>query len=176
MQIRVAQQPLSITTESLAVAIKGSSYSQQLSVVGGTPPYSWSLVAGALPPGLTLNSSTGLISGTPSQKGTFSFAVSVRDQSQQSASRQLQLLVVGPSEVPNIINVKYKPGPAKLIVVGENFDSAARLFINGQQASPRFIEPERIVVKPMPLGPGSYDVRVVNSNGVASNTFRITVN
>jgi hypothetical protein len=78
--------------------------------------------------------------------------------------------------VPSIINVKYKPGPAKLIVTGENFDPAARLFIGGREVSPRFIEPTRIVVKPMPLAPGQYDVRVVNPGGIASNTFRVTIN
>lgn len=50
-----------------------------LGVTGGTAPYSWSLSAGALPPGLTLNTSTGDISGTPTTAGTYNFTVKVSD-------------------------------------------------------------------------------------------------
>jgi hypothetical protein len=77
---------LTITTISIAPLTKNVPYSQQLSAAGGAAPYTWSLTAGALPPGLTL-SSTGLISGTPTASGSFSFTVTVRDRNNASASR-----------------------------------------------------------------------------------------
>lgn len=61
-------------------AVVGTAYSETLSVTGGTGPYTWSLASGSLPTGLSLSSS-GVISGTPSAAGTFTFAVTVTDAS-----------------------------------------------------------------------------------------------
>ena len=77
---------LTITTLSIAPLTKNVPYSQQLSATGGAAPYTWSVTAGALPTGLTL-SSTGLISGTPTIGGSFSFTVTVRDRNNATASR-----------------------------------------------------------------------------------------
>jgi hypothetical protein len=54
-----------ITTTSLANGQTGVPYSAVLAAVGGTTPYSWQLVSGTLPAGLTLNAQTGQIGGTP---------------------------------------------------------------------------------------------------------------
>jgi hypothetical protein len=61
-----------ITTTSLADATQGSAYSQTLAGTGATPR-TWAVVAGALPPGLTLNTSTGAITGTPTVPGGYPF-------------------------------------------------------------------------------------------------------
>jgi Putative Ig domain len=71
--------PPNITTTSLPNAKRNVSYSQTVQATGGVTPYAWSLASGALPAGLTLNGSTGIISGTPTRKGTFNFVVRVRD-------------------------------------------------------------------------------------------------
>lgn len=56
----------------------GKPYSAVLQALGGVPPYTWTLLSGSLPPGLSL-SANGSISGTPTTAGTFSFAVQVTD-------------------------------------------------------------------------------------------------
>jgi Putative Ig domain/Bacterial lectin len=56
-------------------------YSDQLTVTGGTGPYTWSVSAGTLPPGLGLGTSSGLLSGTPTTAGTYSFTIKVTDHS-----------------------------------------------------------------------------------------------
>ncbi|SER30994.1 DUF7927 domain-containing protein [Microlunatus flavus] len=71
----------------------GVAYSRQLTVNDGTGPYTWSVSAGALPAGLTLNTTTGLLSGTPTAAGTASFTVQVTDASGQSATRAVNLVV-----------------------------------------------------------------------------------
>jgi uncharacterized repeat protein (TIGR03803 family) len=77
--------PLQITTTSLPAGTVNSPYSATLSVSGGVPPYSWSVIGGSLPSGLTLSTS-GVISGTPTAAGTFSFTVQVRDSESPPAT------------------------------------------------------------------------------------------
>ncbi len=88
-------QPISITTASLAGATQNQTYSQTLSATGGTTPYSWSISSGTLSTGLNLNSSSGVISGTPTTAGTSTFTVKVTDNftPQQSATKPLSIVV-----------------------------------------------------------------------------------
>jgi hypothetical protein len=76
--LTVVQPPLTITTASpLPTGQKSSAYSTTFAATGGRPPYSWS--ATGLPTGLTLASTTGVLSGTPTQEGLFQIAVTVTD-------------------------------------------------------------------------------------------------
>ncbi len=63
-----------IMTTSLNTMTQGVVYSETLAV-NGTPPFTFSVTAGSLPGGLSLNTSTGTISGTPSASGSYSFTV-----------------------------------------------------------------------------------------------------
>ncbi len=79
--------PLVIATSSpLPAAAVGTAYSTTLVAGGGAPPYRWSLSAGSLPSGLSLASTTGVLSGTPTAAGTFNFTVRVTDSAQPAAS------------------------------------------------------------------------------------------
>jgi hypothetical protein len=68
--------PTIMTTTPLESGTVGVPYSQTLQGTGGSTPYSWSLVLGSLPPGLTL-SGAGAISGTPTTANTYSFRIRV---------------------------------------------------------------------------------------------------
>ena len=88
-------QALSITTApTLPSGAVGTPYSLVLSAVGGTPPYTFTISEGALPSGLSLNASAGLIYGTPASSGTFTFAVQVRDSNSVIFSQPFSLTVV----------------------------------------------------------------------------------
>lgn len=88
-------RPLVITngTNTLTPGRVGVSYANGLFADGGIPPYRWSLVAGQLPPGLSLTTSPGRISGTPTTAGTFVFTVRVTDQGGQQATQQFSITV-----------------------------------------------------------------------------------
>jgi hypothetical protein len=84
---------LAITTSSLANGTQGTAYSQTLAATGGMTPYTWSVTVGALPAGLTLNSSTGTISGTPTTLGTSSFTVQVTDAGSVNVTAVLSIVI-----------------------------------------------------------------------------------
>lgn len=87
-----ALDPLVVTTETLPDGQPGFMYSEQLVATGGATPYAWTVVAGALPSGLTL-SSTGLISGTPiaDEEQTFTVQVEGAEGSTDTQALTLQI-------------------------------------------------------------------------------------
>ena len=71
---------LTLTTPAPAFGVASVAYSYQLNATGGTPPYTWAVTSGSLPPGLHL-ASTGAISGIPTAAGSWTFGIVVRDAS-----------------------------------------------------------------------------------------------
>ena len=79
----------------------GVAYSDQLTATGGTGSLTWSVSTGSLPPGLTLNASTGLLSGTPTTSGSYSFTVMVTDTVGGTATKPTTLTVVAAPSLAN---------------------------------------------------------------------------
>lgn len=85
---------LTVTPATLPNASKDSAYSETLTASGGAAPYTFTLTSGTLPGGLTLSSS-GLISGTPTDLGSSTFTVTVTDSGGASGSVTYTLVVSG---------------------------------------------------------------------------------
>jgi hypothetical protein len=92
--------PLKINGSSvLPSGTVGTAYANVFSVSGGSIPYTWSVLSGQLPPGLTLQSDITLsqtgddLSGTPTTAGTFTFTMQVTDGHGNQASQQLSLTI-----------------------------------------------------------------------------------
>ena len=93
--------PLSISTTSLPNGAAGSPYSAPVAAVGGVTPYSWS--ATGLPSGLSINASTGQITGTTSAIGTASVTINVQDSSSPALTAKAVLsLTINPPAVGSI--------------------------------------------------------------------------
>lgn len=72
----------------------GAAYSETISAQGGSGTgYVFSLASGALPTGTSLNTSTGVISGTTSAIGTFSFTIGVVDSLGNTGSQAFQIII-----------------------------------------------------------------------------------
>jgi hypothetical protein len=91
---------LQIAFDSAPSATVGELYHFRLLAEGGTPPLTWSLDKGELPPGLDLEAG-GAISGKPSVAGEFRFTLRVTDSGKpaQSQSREFTITVVPPLEI-----------------------------------------------------------------------------
>lgn len=93
---------LAITTTSMANGTQGQSYSSTLQASGGTGSDTWKIVSGTLPDDLSLNPTTGVISGIPANVQTTSFTVQAKDSAAapQTITQQFTLTIVpGPLSI-----------------------------------------------------------------------------
>lgn len=103
--VHVRRTPITLEPASLANAAAGAAYSQVVSVTDGVAPYTFALLAGTLPAGLTLDAG-GELSGIATESGTFAFTVGAVDAEGVPGSRAYSLAVtcgpiaVSPSSLP----------------------------------------------------------------------------
>ena len=100
--IEVGLAPITITIACpvLNLATLGVAYSSFVIFSGGTGPYTFAIISGALPPGLSLNASTGEISGIPTTIGFYTYTVQVTDSLMASASVECSIQVSAPQPTP----------------------------------------------------------------------------
>ena len=84
----------------------GTAYSQTVSATGGTGSYTFSVSAGSLPAGLSLNAATGAITGTPTTAATSNFTITATDGLGATGARAYSVtmnagVTVNPATLPN---------------------------------------------------------------------------
>lgn len=93
---------IAIGDTALPDAASGVAYSYQLHCIGGTAAQTYSLFSGAFPSGITLNTSTGVISGTTTSTGTSSLQFKCTDGTNTSAAQSLNLTVDAAFGTPSV--------------------------------------------------------------------------
>lgn len=97
-----------ITTASLAAGTVAAGYSQTLAATG-TAPFTWAVTAGALPGGLSLGSSSGILSGTPAGAGSFTFTARASNTAGSNSKQFTITINPAPTQPPP--NPVPNPGP-----------------------------------------------------------------
>jgi len=114
IDVTSSASPVSITTTSVPDGQVGSAYSTALGASGGTTPYTWSISSGALPGGLSLGQSNGVISGTPTTSGQFTFTAMVTDSTSptpQTATQSFSSTIAGASTpIPSVTTTSLPGG------------------------------------------------------------------
>jgi len=180
LAVNVIATSLLIGTTTLPSGTLQVPYSSILTATGGTTPYSWSVVSGALPPGLVLNASTGTIAGTPSASGQYSFTVQVTDSGAQpqSATKAFSISIAALAPAPLQITTTSLPGGG----VGVNYSATLvaangvppyTWSITGGQLPPGLAlqaSPGQISGNPTQAGTFGFLVQVKDSSGQATST------
>lgn len=98
----VVNAGLSITTTAQPpTGTLGTAYTFALAAAGGTQPYTWSVATGSLPAGLSLNTTTGAITGTPTAAGSTTFTMEVKDAAGQTARAPYTIEVLSGLSITN---------------------------------------------------------------------------
>jgi hypothetical protein len=102
-------QPLTINNggSALSPGIVGGAYAQNFFLIGGAAPYSWSVAAGKLPPGLSLQTFSDQfprdvndeLAGTPTTAGTYTFTMKLTDYDGQQATQQFTVTIDPPLQI-----------------------------------------------------------------------------
>src|SRR3990172_1356476 len=119
----VVYTPLIISTQSpLPWGMTNTPYNQTLAATGGKTSYAWSLATGSLlPAGLTLNTAAGMISGTPTAPGAFTFTVQATDANATTAEKSISITLydspIKPDLVVSVLSVPSTGGTGKSIII-----------------------------------------------------------
>jgi large repetitive protein len=127
----VITSALTLVAAPLPGGVVGTPYSQQLSATGGSPPYRWTVASGALPAGITLDGTSGILSGTPTAPGSFGVTIAVSD-TQQTVTEPLTITVgIQPAPSITISGLPATAAPATQPVLGLTLGSTYPLAIQG---------------------------------------------
>ena len=187
LSIRLAE-PLTIVTASLPAGEIGRSYSQNVTASGGRTTYTWSVSAGALPPGVALTqpSSAAHLAGTPTIAGTYTFTLRVVDSGSpaRSASQTFTITIARALSITswNVPAGKLGSAYTGTVTASDGFGPYQWRLQNGSfptglgfDSSTLTLATVRISGTPSRAGNYTFTVRVTDALGAAIN-MRFTVN
>lgn len=173
--------PVAITTPAnLVPGTTGAAYSQALAAFGGVPPYTWSVISGALPAGLTI-SSGGVIAGVPTAGGTATFTVKVTDSVSATASQAITLTISYPPLViasPSTLSAGVAGTAYSQTLAATGGDPPYTWAITSGSLPPLLALSSAGVIGGIPATTGvwTFSVNVYDNNlHAASQTFTLTI-
>src|ERR1022692_1315235 len=169
------------TTSPLPTGTVNLSYSQTLTASGGSGTYTWAVAAGTLPGGLSLDITTGVISGLPTTKGLSHFEIKVTDSLHLSAAKEFALTIdpaltiISSSPLPQgTVGVNYSQtltakGGSGTYTWSVSAGALPGLSLNSATGA--------ISGQPTTAGPANFTIQVTDSNqATATKAFAMTVN
>ena len=148
--------PFVFATNAPLVAYEGIPFNFAFLATGGIPFYDWDITAGALPPGVALDSFSGLLSGTPATNGVYTFSLRVRDYHEG-----------GPGLVQTVTLTVTNLPPVKLSISVGGSGTNAQAFISflGTPGQQQIAEASSNLITWAP----------VETNTFSTNMFQLTV-
>ncbi|GAB3385469.1 hypothetical protein GCM10027432_18220 [Lysobacter fragariae] len=159
--LTITAPTITLTPTALPDGTAGTAYSQTLTGAGGVGPYSFSLLSGALPVGMSF-SSAGVLSGTPTTAGVFNFTVQATDANGFTGSQAYTLTVSAPT-----ISIT----PASLPAGGVGTAYSQALSASGGSAPYTFT----VTAGALPAGLGLSTAGVLSGTPTANGSFNFTV-
>jgi uncharacterized protein (TIGR03437 family) len=190
---------LAITTQTLPAGQLNVTYTQTLAATSGTAPYTWALLSGTLPRGLSV-SAAGVISGKPTTAGTFAFVVQLTDNTKLARTQALVITVANaPVAAPTVENAA-SLGPlispnTWFSIVGANLASTTRaavdadtvggvlpttlngvgVTVNGKPAAVSYVSPTQInALMPADVIPGPVQVGIVGGANIPAISVQVS--
>ena len=142
-----------ITGEFITSSTAGQSYSESAAASGGTAPYTWSVSYGELPKGLSLNASTGQITGSPEAEGFYNFTLRVKDSEGNTDAKTFMIKVVGSAASESSNNTPADTTPQ-----------------NNNSNTPTNIDPENTQVNNTPANTDTENTQASSSGGGGCNS------
>src|SRR6202158_4244491 len=186
LSLTIAGPTLTITTTSLPDGVVGAAYSATLAASGGTAPYSWTLTSGTLPAGLSLNASTGAVSGTPtaaSNAVALAFKVTDSNTPASSQTSSLALTIASSSNaavaiVPTVATVNFTQTQQFAATVTGTTNTSVNWYVDniaGGSAAVGTISPAGLYTPPAAVRSHKVTaISAVNSNATADATLYVS--
>jgi Bacterial Ig domain/Putative Ig domain len=181
LTVNASTSPLQVTTSQLPDGTVAGAYSSTLSASGGSTPYTWSLLSGALPTGLTLNT-TGTIAGTPTTAGVFRFTVQVSD-AVRSTSASLSINIGTPAPIVAITSpTQGATISGRVSAIGTASDTVSLSLVqvsidNGNYSNASGTNNWSFSLDTLSLSNGFHTIsaKVIDAAGISSTSSPITV-
>jgi uncharacterized protein YhjY with autotransporter beta-barrel domain len=184
--VTIAPPTVVLPPTALAGGTLGAAYSSAITPAsGGTAPYAYAVTAGALPGGLTLNASTGAITGTPSALGTFNFSITATDSSTGTGpytatqAYAITVIDVPPTAANSSLTVAYNaPATNVPLTLGGGAATSLTITVSPTNGTAIVTGPNTITYQPTAgyAGPDSFSYTATNSGGTsAPATVSVTV-
>ncbi|MCD9087349.1 Ig-like domain-containing protein [Stenotrophomonas sp. SY1] len=178
--LTVAAPTLSLSPGTLPNAVQGTTYNQTLSTTGGSAPYTYAITSGAAPTGLVL-SLGGVLIGTPTVTGSFTFAITATDAHGFTAGRSYNVVTNPAAPVAGPISATVPWNTATPIDLGMAISGgpASSVAISGGAAHGS-VSVSGLVVTYTPVpgysGSDSFVYTATNVSGASAAVVSLTVN